>query len=419
MATFNMTDLDPLLREITEPGVRSFVRTAPVLMNLFKQKDKPWDSARNRLDRIKKQSNVSVAFTASEGEQPPAGEPAYDKFTYVPKYVYMKGEVTGLALEFGGGTDNQMKDLLLEMEEDAKTSYLKQMNRVCYGDGTGRIALVSAVNGTTITVDGTYDLGRYLRVGMLIAIINGGNGAVRGTATISSVTHTSSGAANFVVDAAPGGTADNDIVVMGLQNTGSSYNQEAWGLLYHCDDGSGIATYQGQSSRSTKPWAKAYVMSNSGTNRPLSYNLLAQLSAHRNIVTDWLDTSPMMFIMSPMMLIEYNKAVMGAFRIGPNDKRDIGIPEKSKLSFDGKEFFIDSDCPYYHIFALSPQEFRRDVQTEFKFDDLDGSILTRDQSTNEKHKFWWRAFSIWNLVCRTPMAQGVLKDITETWVAPE
>jgi len=419
MATFDINDLDVLLRDQTEPGVQSYIQNNAPIYKLFSQAPTPWDSARQKLDRIKKTNNTQIGFTAAEGELPNKGEPSFDKWTITPKYCYAQFEVSGLALEFGGGGPNSMTDLLTELEDDLKESYVKFMNRVMFGTGSGRMALVSAVNGTTITVDGPYDLGRYLRPNMTIAIINGSSGAIRGTATISSVTHTSNAAASFVVDATPGSTADNDIVVAGLQNTGASYNQEPWGLLYHCDDGSAITTYQGQSSRSSKPWAKAYVMSNSGTNQPLVYRLLAQLSAHRNIVSGQIQGKSHLFVMSSMMLMEYYKTVMGALRFKQGDTLDIGVPDTEKLKFDGKKFHIDDDCPYNHIFALTPEDFRFGVQTDFHFDDKGGSILRPDSSTNNKHKYWGTAYSIWNLWCRNPKSQAVLKDITEEWVAPE
>lgn len=119
-------------------------------------------------------------------------------------------------------TDEGRKAVLNALQDltaDAMPEFRAHVDKLCMTDGTGVVASISIVAGTTFTLNTVGDgfQARLLRFGDDIVVYDTGLTTVRGTATITAIDYA---AKTITVNAAPGGTVATDkITISGLSAT--------------------------------------------------------------------------------------------------------------------------------------------------------------------------------------------------------
>jgi hypothetical protein len=361
--------------------------------------------------RLVVSENQQVGWIADNGETPGKGNTTTKKFTFTKKYISGQLQLTYLSMLEGAAGLNDAGDVLAMEEESIQKAIKRAMGIAMYGTGTGRLGLVSATNGTTtITFDGPYDLARYFKKGMLIAVQTGNTSTARGTCTISAVNYATN---TITVDSVPGSTADNDVVVFGLQNTGTSYDAAINGLLYHVDDGSTAVTYQGK-TRSDEQAYKAGLIGNGGTNISLTEDLMWQAFIKRTLNSDCELSDPIHMRCDLGMIRTYAKMFQGQYIQDPGKAEGGLLAANYKPKFNGIEIDYDLHCPYYKIFFLTPSSFEVLIAHELKpLLASNGDFLIRAAGANNKYNYEGAYTAGLQLVCYAPAQNTLLEDVSQ------
>ena len=251
------------------------------------------------------------------------------------------------------------------------------VNRQLFGDGSGVLAANTAVDDGSGVL--TVSAGHKLKIGMVIEAFTEKTGGSQndGDMTVSAVN--TSGTAVSVTGASTN-IADNDY----LFRKGNRGN-EMMGLLGIVDDGTYASTLQGI-VRGTYPEWNSTVLSNSGTARGISEDLLdnsllqseenseSEISLMITSSTQWRKIGQMM---TPDRRYSTNMELPGGF---------------TAISWAGVPIVWDRDCPRYgqvshdanavdtdFLFGLDESQLALYQLADWDFDDTDGNVLHRRQ----------------------------------------
>jgi len=251
------------------------------------------------------------------------------------------------------------------------------VNRQLFGDGSGVLAANTAVDDGSGVL--TVSAGHKLKIGMVIEAFTEKTGGSQhdGDMTVSAVN--TSGTAVTVTGASTN-IADNDY----LFRKGNRGN-EMMGLLGIVDDGTYASTLQGI-VRGTYPEWNSTVLSNSGTARGISEDLLdnsllqseenseSEISLMITSSTQWRKIGQMM---TPDRRYSTNMELPGGF---------------TAISWAGVPIVWDRDCPRYgqvshdanavdtdFLFGLDESQLALYQLADWDFDDTDGNVLHRRQ----------------------------------------
>ena len=251
------------------------------------------------------------------------------------------------------------------------------VNRQLFGDGSGVLAANTAVDDGSGVL--TVAAGHKLKIGMVIEAFTEKTGGSQndGDMTVSAVN--TSGTAVSVTGASTN-IADNDY----LFRKGNRGN-EMMGLLGIVDDGTYASTLQGI-VRGTYPEWNSTVLSNSGTARGISEDLLdnsllqseenseSEISLMITSSTQWRKIGQMM---TPDRRYSTNMELPGGF---------------TAISWAGVPIVWDRDCPRYgqvshdanavdtdFLFGLDESQLALYQLADWDFDDTDGNVLHRRQ----------------------------------------
>ena len=251
------------------------------------------------------------------------------------------------------------------------------VNRQLFGDGSGVLAANTAVDDGSGVL--TVSAGHKLKIGMVIEAFTEKTGGSQndGDMTVSAVN--TSGTAVSVTGASTN-IADNDY----LFRKGNRGN-EMMGLLGIVDDGTYASTLQ-VIVRGTYPEWNSTVLSNSGTARGISEDLLdnsllqseenseSEISLMITSSTQWRKIGQMM---TPDRRYSTNMELPGGF---------------TAISWAGVPIVWDRDCPRYgqvshdanavdtdFLFGLDESQLALYQLADWDFDDTDGNVLHRRQ----------------------------------------
>lgn len=161
--------------------------------------------------------NGGFAFGAEDGgDAPNAGAQRYAGFKLPSKNMYVNIEISDKTVKLGSSNASAM---LNAFDQEVKSAYNAanfNVGRALFGDGTGKLATVSAGSGTTITVDDTAKV----REGMLIDLYDGSNDLKTSSARVVAINRK---AKTITLDKAAGITA-------GFITVQKSYNNEICGI---------------------------------------------------------------------------------------------------------------------------------------------------------------------------------------------
>lgn len=419
--TVNVSAMSNILKDNWLPMVQNDINLKANLYKYFRKSSEPFQVGNNWYIRFKTSTSPSFGWTSDGGNLPAKANAAWNRFTITPKLAYSQFDITGLGMSQGRTNPNSMKDILMATKEDTTDSCIKKMNQALYGDGTGELGFVTAVSANvSLTFAGTGTgadkrwQGRYLNGNETIAIHDQSNNwAVLGTTTATAMNHSS----DLLNVPATSGAAAQDSVCYALQGTNqSSRNNAIWGLEYHVDDSSNITTYQGL-TRADVDRAKANVIANGGSNRPLTLTLMEQAAIQRCVSSDAMDSDEMLIMMDIGMRQQYIELLQGQVRYIPM-KLEGGTKkegdEQRAIAYNNTPIHVDTDCTYTTIYFLTPGDFAYHVLDDWQFEDRDGAVLKMTGGATNTHTFYAMLYTFCNLSCRRPKAQTKLSDVTQT-----
>jgi len=340
---------------------------------------------------------------------PTAGYQAYKESTISMKYHFHQGSLTDVALQASNRAKEYLVNALESEYNGMKNDMQRQLSRAGYGFGTGAICRVNdASPDTNLTLDtpfaGKYPTD-YLEADdsygsplMFSSAVDAATSAAYTTIAANGVT------GNYTITVtSDSGIADNDYVFLAHFNgtttpTVSNVNSETMGLAGLIDDTSNLTTLQNL-SRSTYPWWKSYVNSDS-TQRSLTEALLhsthleaTKYGKPKYILTHHDVKSAYGQLLSPDRRYTDKMTLNGGF---------------TGLSFNEIPMVADRDCPYDEAYFIDPSTISVEDLAKMSFLNEDGSILDRS-STTPAWNFTLRYYV--NLATNNCRKNAVLRDI--------
>jgi hypothetical protein len=324
-----------------------------------------------------------------------AGNPTTVQFVIIPKIMSWVINISGLSRAVSEGNEASFATGLVRQFDEALENTIKDVNRQCYGNGMGTMAIK---NGTSTSLTHAFDDVIYLKPGMIVDSYDS-TGTTRGnnSATIVSVDRANKQA---TFDSSITLT-DNDILVREeALASAPSDGKELAGTKLIVDDGTEATTFQGL-SRTTYPILKGNIIDAGSVN--LTNDLLQRAADEVSIVGD-------------------GKVDMLVSRHGQRRKYlDLCISDKRFMSgkldrgyqtieWNGLPWYIDVDCPTGEIQGYTSKYLERFEVRGIHLADDDGAVLKWGGSA-DTYTAYYRLYS--NLGSLKPNAHFRLKNLNE------
>lgn len=283
-------------------------------------------------------------------------------------------EITGFAINmtsaqidaFVAGLDDEFDDSLASMKKD--------MNRQCFGSGTGTLSLVNGAvsNSTSIVVDSV----QYFFTGMKIDIYN----AAGTTKQADEVEITAIDIDNLTltVDNAVS-CDDNGIIVRdNIKDSAPSDGKEMMGLFGISDDGTEFTTFQGLSRSTYDIWKGTIIDANSAQ---LTADFLQRASdkgetrSGKNIDT---------MVSHRVQRRQYLNLTTPLKRF-QDDNLDAGF---KALEFNGHRWMVSHDCQKEVVYMYPRKAVQRYESYATKLDDTEGKVLNRIGRTDTFESYY-------------------------------
>lgn len=366
-----------------------------------------------------------VGARAENGTLPTAGNQAYATVPVPVRYVYGRIQLSGPTIRQAVSDRGAFIDALDAEMEGIKKDAMKDVNRQLWGTSNGVIAQCGTTSSSTTVVLASTTGSTALRQlffdgGMVVDI-----GTVAAPTTVASartVTSVDESAKTMVISGAAVTTSSSHFVFRsGAGGASSNTGQpgdgqvELTGLQTIVDDTAILHTI----NPSSQPKWKAYVNSNSGTNRS---------------VTESLITGSIMKVLTnsgkkPSLLVSAEGVNLAISNLLLSLKRNMeqtqlkggyaGIQFYSpSVSGKGDEaptaLYADFDCPNNRLYGINPEVLvYHQVGDGFQFMDLDGAVMNRKPDLDAYEA---TLYMYGELACKQRNAHFVIKDLTEVTI---
>jgi len=394
---------------------------------LLSQVETRTDTVQGRIARhaVHLGRSSGVGARAENGTLPTAGNQSYATVPVPVRYVYGRIQLSGPTIRQAVSDRGAFIDALDAEMEGIKRDAMKDVNRQLWGTSNGVIAQCGTTSSSTTVVLATstgstalrqlfFDGGMVVDIGTVAAPTTVASARTVTAVDESAKTVTISGAAvttsssHFIFRAGAGGASNNS----GQPGDGQV---ELTGVQTIVDDASVLHTI----NPSSQPKWKAYVNSNSGTNRA---------------VTETLITGSIMKVLTnsgkkPSLLVSAEGVHLAVSNLLLSLKRNMeqtqlkggyaGIQFYSpSVSGKGDEsptvLYADFDCPNNRLYGINPEVLvYHQVGDGFQFMDLDGSVMNRKPDLDAYEA---TLYSYGELACKQRNAHFVIKDLTEVTI---
>lgn len=246
MAETQVANIEALVKERIAPGLKEHYLEELDLYNRIERGRGQRTNMRGIRIPNRVQRNASFGAGGEDMVLPVAGRSKYLEFKVFPTTLYAGWRVSNLAIDNCKNNEDALIDILANEIEAASTGLRSKINDCIPLDGTGEIARVKSVSGTTVTCESTAAGGNMFgNIKILpdanLSFYDPVGQAYRTTPTVSVVSAEPDPALNtFTVDAISAGVAAGDRVCYS-----GSYNRYPHGFDALINNGSGML--QGQS----------------------------------------------------------------------------------------------------------------------------------------------------------------------------
>jgi len=416
------SDFDVVLKEYYEGPVREHLNNSIPILKYVEKSKRKWNG-RRVVFPVHLRRNHGVGARGETGTLPTAGRQEYAESRIKSKFMYGRIELTGVVIAASQGDKGSFASALrTEVEglrRDLKVDFNRQVwgNPVAATDSTKtNTGILAQLNGNpdsladgasqSFTFDGPGT--RYIKAGQSLSFgtITGAGAGTVGTAaaartlTVTSVDSTTTA----TLKNSSGGAvdlADNDVCVLGDSND-NSFNKEITGLSFMLDDADD--DFQEVNTGTFPEW-KANVLDNSGTDRPLSLELM-QLAI--DTTDEVAGSEPNLIMGHHSIRREYINLLTSDVRYSPEQLRG-GF---QKLTYAGgtnpMPIEFDRMAPYNKLFFLNTKDIKLYTMKDWAWADRDGSTFSRKANSDS-----WEAFMCWygNLGLERRFSQTLLDDI--------
>jgi hypothetical protein len=413
----DLTQWDPLFKDDYAPAIVNQLQDENNILK-FMESETPDDTwqGRKKIIPIKIGRNYSSGSIPSGGRLPQAGRSSYQDFQVPMKNTYGRvGFERQVILQSRNKKGSWQQVIPTEMESLTESLSFHR-NRVCWGYGSGILALVNGAMAatTTATIDAPGNVAgavmgnRYLygdaTSGMYVAFLDGSNNVV-GNATI-----TATPAAGTTVTLDTAVTApDNAKIVIAQSPTQTSLNQEPEGILAGIDDGTYVGTYHNL-SRTTYPLLQSYVVTGVGA---LSLDAIQQpidaVSIRVGAQIDFFGAEHAVR-RAYLTLLETDRRYTGADLMSPDGgTKAAKKPTGKNITYGDIPIVVDRDAPYGMLFGVNKASWTRYVEDEGSWADDEGHVLKWVPEYDQYTAFFY-IFD--NFHCQSPNKNFRMEGIT-------
>ena len=304
------------------------------------------------------------------------------QFLVSPKILVAPIQFSGLAAAATEGDDEAFVEAVLNELTGAKERLGKDKSRQFFGLGNGLLAVPSANAASTVT-SFAVSSAQYLRPNMVIDVYNGVTKTIdsKRIADVDKVNNvvyfdTSIGAALITTD---------QLVKENVRDSAASDGKEAMGLRGIIDDSTDLTTFQSISSLATRIWRGRRI---DASNANLTSDLLQRLLDDVKVLGG---VAPDMIVMHDKQRRKYLDIVVPQKRYA-DGKMDAG---HEKLSFNGKEMFLDEDCQEDVVYAITKKHLQRYSLKDLHMGNHDGSDTFLRNSNFDVFQAYWREYMNW------------------------
>jgi hypothetical protein len=331
---------------------------------------------------VKDYGNESVG-AINEGEQFRTIDSEHaQQFRVRPKVLVAPIQFTGLAAASTEQDDEAFVQDVLDELTGAKERLQKDKSRQFFGLGNGLLGVPAgnvASNATSFSVDSV----QYLRANMVIDIYNGATKTVD-SKRISDVDPV----ANVVYFATSLGAAlitTDQLVKENIRDSAPTDGKEAMGLRGIIDDSTDLTTFENISALDTRIWRGLRIDASSAN---ITSDLLQRLI---DSVENIGGVSPDMLIMHQKQRRKYLDIVTPQKRYA-DGKMDAG---HDKVTFNGKEMFLDQDCQPSTVYAITKKHLQRYSLKDLHMGNHDGSDTFLRNANFDVFQAYWREYMNW------------------------
>lgn len=376
MAGATKTTADAALKEDYQPLVREQINNDIKILTYVEKNTKDVNGRRAVLS-LHVTRNSGIGSRAELGALPTAGAQGYAEERISLKSHYGRGQITGQLMR-AADSDKGAFERVVDMENKRLVNDLKRdVNRQVWGTSNGVIAEVGqttnsvVVNLRSTTSDVQF---RQLETGMVVDL-----GTVSSpTATLSAVTISSTGGSDgaYTVTLSSAATTTFGTYIFRSGNGGDADNssqKEVTGLQTIVDSSGTLFNV----SPTTYPVWKASEFGNSGTNRQISENLMAQVVQDININSG---TWPNLAVCHHGVFRAYANLLLGQKRF--NDTQKLKGGYEAGIPFIGGGGNVipvvpERDCPANSMFFLNTDHLTEYMASDWEFMQEDGAVLSR------------------------------------------
>ena len=371
----DMTNFDSALQEDYLPGARNQLNDKNQLLGVIEKNTEDFEGRRAVLSIHMGRSGGIGARGAVGATLPTAGQQSYKEERINTRYLYGRIKVELPVIEasktdkasFVRAIDSEMKGITNDLKRDT--------NRQAFGTSNGVIVTCALTsNSTTVNVTtATATQMRQLYAGLVVDI--GTVASPTGTASARTITAVSRPNKTITISGAAVTTATTDFVFISGNggDTANSSQKELTGLPLIVDS-TGAVFNLNPATAGQEEWA-AYENANGGTNRSVSEPLFAQAQQEVAIASGqdinlWVTSAGVHRAFANLLTAQKRQT---------NTLSLHGGYEGLDMSAGGTSVPLvwDRDCPENTAFGLNTKHLILFVQTDWRWMDQDGAILSR------------------------------------------
>jgi hypothetical protein len=333
------------------------------------------------------QRSSGVGSRLEGGTLPTAGNQTHAEERVGLKYHYGRIQINGPVIRamksdrgsFTRAVDNETKRITADLKRD--------VNRQLWGTSNGVIATaaVSTTGQTTLLLATTtsavqmrqFEVGMLVDVGTVAEAAAGSGGPTYGNAIVSITTGaapalvltsnlgSAAAATDFVFRAGNGGATTVQREFTGIQSI-----VDSTGSLFNIDP-------------STYPVWASTEMGNSGTNRSVTENLVAQLMHEVEIQSGVMAGNDYVLASSDGVHRAFANLMISQKRFANNIELKGGFKGLEVTAGGGSVPLVwERDCPANTMFYLHKPSFKLHTESDWEWMDLDGAVLNRVSNTD-------------------------------------
>lgn len=318
----------------------------------------------------------------------------YVQWKVTAKVLAAPIQFSGLVSKAADSDAEAFASIVVDALDMARERLLKDENRQFFGLGTGLLASPAAAVASNVT-SFSVDTAQYLRDNMVIDIYSAA------TRSVTSLRLTKVDKVNNVVYfASSTGVALNatmEIVKENIRVSAASDGKEMMGLRGIIDDSTDLTTFQNINASTTPGWSSVRIDASSAN---LSSDLLQRLL---DDVSTLGGEEPDFLIAHPKQRRKYLDIVVPQKRYQDGDM-DSGF---TKLSFNGKEMFLDVDCQDKVVYAGKKASICKFELAPMAMGAHEGSDQFLRIANQDAFQAYWRHYANFGAVGRTKLGKIV------------